>query len=89
MVNCAYRLFNYMVGIQMIPGLRSRLARFGLEKVLYMPYGRLKEELPGETFRKNFRLTQGDSRGTGNGVLENFRTLYCLDVKSNILKSKR
>ncbi|PPE04058.1 ABC transporter ATP-binding protein [Holospora curviuscula] len=48
MVTCAYRLFNYMVGIRMIPGLRSRLARFGLQHVLNMPYALLKEELPGE-----------------------------------------
>ena len=48
MVNFAYRLFNYMVGIRMIPALRSRLARFGLDKVLHMSYGHLKEELPGE-----------------------------------------
>ncbi|ETZ07100.1 putative ABC transporter ATP-binding protein [Holospora obtusa F1] len=48
MVLISYRLFNYMIGICMVPKLRSRLARIGLSQVFNMSYEALKEELPGK-----------------------------------------
>ncbi|ETZ04627.1 ABC transporter ATP-binding protein [Holospora undulata] len=48
MVLFSYRLFNYMIGIRMVPKLRSRLAGLGLQGVFNMPYSALKEELPGK-----------------------------------------
>lgn len=57
LVTTGYRLFNYIIGIRLIPTLRSRLACFGLSRILDRPYIALKQHLPGELSAKISDLT--------------------------------
>jgi ATP-binding cassette subfamily B protein len=57
LVTAGYRFFNYIIGIKLIPSLRSRLSCFGLSRILDRPYIALKQHLPGELSAKISDLT--------------------------------